>query len=63
MSFVKVCCDFPMTIIVDWRGVVLLGCPVFSSLSNCIICFTKDLFAVKRFENEKIISEGVGNGK
>ena len=51
-----------MTFIVGWRGVVQLGFPVFSSLSNHIICFTKDMSVVKRLENEKIISQVVGNG-
>ena len=34
---------------------------MFSSLSNHIIHLTKDLFVVKRLENEKIISQVVGN--
>ena len=36
---------------------------LFVSLSNGLICLTKDLFVVKWFENEKIISQVVGIGK
>ena len=66
------------TCIVGCQGVVELGGPVFRyyrvvpprgggacklSLSYGMICLTKDLFVVKRFENEKIISQAVGSAE